>query len=139
MPQPFILAEQTHAFIRSVKWEVAVLPFGATEPHNLHMPYATDNFQVEEIGQRACAKAYEAGARVLLLPAMPFGVNTNHLQVPGGLALSVTPTTLLKLLADLVDSLERQGVRKLVLLNGHGGNELKPLTRELYHRTSVFL
>ena len=136
---PWILAEQTHAFIRSVKWEVAVLPFGATEPHNLHMPYATDNYQVEEIGRRACEKAYQAGAKVLLLPVMPFGVNTNHLQVPGGLALSVTPTTLLAILTDLVDSLQRQGVQKLMLLNGHGGNELKPLTRELHHRTSVFL
>src|SRR5438876_2806837 len=134
-----VLAEQTHAFIRSQHWEVAVLPFGATEPHNLHMPYGTDNFQVEAMGQRACEKAYGAGAKVLLLPTISFGVNTNHLQVPGGLALSVTPTTLLALLTDLVDSLERQGVRKLVLLNGHGGNELKPLTRELHHRTKVFL
>ena len=73
------------------------------------------------------------------MPAIPYGVNTNHLRIPGALACSVTPTTLLHLLTDLVDSLERQGVRKLVLLNGHGGNELKPLTRELHHRTSVFL
>jgi creatinine amidohydrolase len=139
MSHPWILAEQTHAFIREQKWEVAVLPFGATEPHNLHMPYATDNYQVEEIGSRACQKAYEAGARVLLLPTMPFGVNTNHLQVPGGVALSVTPTTLLAVITDLVESLEAQGIFKLVLLNGHGGNELKPWTRELHHRTNVFL
>src|SRR3954469_10657507 len=130
----FVLAEQTHQFIRSQKWEVAVLPFGATEPHNYHMPYGTDNYQVEEIGSRACEAAYQRGAKVLLLPTVPFGVNTNHLQIPGGLALSVTPTTLLRLLTDLVDSLERQGIRKLLLLNGHGGNELKPLTRELHHR-----
>src|SRR4051812_36483195 len=137
--RPWALAEQTHAAIRAQRWEVAVLPFGATEPHNLHMPYGTDNYQVEEIGSRACEAATKNGAKVLLLPTIPFGVNTNHLQVPGGLALSVTPTTLLRLLTDLVDSLERQGVRKLVLLNGHGGNELKPLTRELHHRTKVFL
>ncbi len=136
---PWILAEQTHAFIRSQEWQVAVLPFGATEPHNLHMPYATDNYQVEEIGSRACQKAYEAGAKVLLLPTVPFGVNTNHLEVPGAVALSVTPTTLLAVLTDLVESLEAQGIYKLVLLNGHGGNELKPLTRELHHRTGVFL
>src|SRR5271155_1092622 len=108
----WVLAEQTHAFLRARQWDVAVLPFGATEPHNLHMPYGTDNYQVEAIGQRACEKAYRAGARVLLLPAVPFGVNTNHLKIPGALALSVTPTTLLALLTDLVDSLERQGVRK---------------------------
>lgn len=133
------LDQQTHAFVRGRKWEAAVLPFGATEPHNLHMPYGTDTFQVEVLAGRACAKAFEQGASVIMLPAVPFGVNTNHLQVPGALALSVTPTTLLRLLTDLVDSLERQGVRKLVLLNGHGGNELKPLTRELHHRTKVFL
>jgi creatinine amidohydrolase len=137
--RPYILAEQNHAFIREQRWQAAVLPFGATEPHNLHMPYGTDNFQVEEIGRRACEFAYNAGAKVLLLPAVPFGVNTNHLQVPGALALSVNPTTLLAVLTDLVDALERQGLRKLVLLNGHGGNELKPLTRELHHQTKMFL
>jgi creatinine amidohydrolase len=91
------------------------------------------------LGDQACALAYQAGARVLLLPTIPYGVNTNHLKVPGALAMSVTPTTLLAILTDLVDSLERQGVRKLVLLNGHGGNELKPLMRELHHRTKVFV
>src|SRR5215472_423057 len=134
-----ILAEQTHAFVREQQWQAAVLPFGATEPHNLHMPYGTDTFQVDELAPRACERAYQAGARVALLPTIPYGVNTNHLRIPGALACSVTPTTLLHLLTDLVDSLERQGVRKLVLLNRHGGNELKPLMRELHHRTGVFL
>src|SRR3954452_12456612 len=136
---PFVLAEQTHATVRATRWEAAVLPFGATEPHNLHMPYGTDTFQVEELARRACARAYDAGAAVTLLPAVPFGVNTNHLQVPGALACSLTPTTLLRILTDLTDALSRQGVKKLLLLNGHGGNELKPLTRELHHRTDVFL
>jgi len=135
----WVLAEQTHAAIRARRWEAAVLPFGATEPHNLHLPYGTDNFEVEAIGRRACEHAYERGAAVLLLPTIPFGVNTNHLQIPGGLALSVTPSTLLKLLADLVESLERQGISKLLLLNGHGGNELKPLMRELHHRSKMFI
>lgn len=135
----WVLAEQNHAFIRSQAWQAAVLPFGATEPHNLHMPYGTDTIQVEEIGRRACEFAYRAGAKVLLLPTIPYGVNTNHLQIPGAVACSVTPTTLLRVLTDLVESLDRQGIRKLVLLNGHGGNELKPLTRELHHRTRVFL
>ena len=105
----------------------------------LFRSYGTDNIQVTAIGERACERAYKAGTRVVLLPTIPYGVNTNHLQVPGALACSVTPTTLLRILTDLVDSLERQGVRKLVLLNGHGGNELKPLTRELHHRSRVFL
>src|SRR5579862_695935 len=120
---PWVLSEQNHEFIRSKKWEVVVLPFGATEPHNFHMPYGTDNYETEAVGRRACERAYHKGASVLLLPGMPFGVNTNHLKVPGGLALSVTPTTLLKLITDLVDALSRQGIRKMMLLNDHGGNE----------------
>jgi creatinine amidohydrolase len=135
----WVLSEQQHGFIRSQKWEAAVLPFGATEPHNLHMPYGTDVYEVEVVGRRACERAYNNGAKVLLLPAIPFGVNTNHFKVPGAVTCSVTPTTLLAILTDLVDSLERQGIFKLVLLNGHGGNELKPLMRELHHRTTVFL
>jgi creatinine amidohydrolase len=135
----WVLAEVNHAFLREHPPAVAVLPFGATEPHNLHMPYGTDNFEVEAVATRACERAYRAGARVMLLPTVPFGVNTNHLQVPGGLACSVTPTTLLAILTDLVEALERQGVGKLLLLNGHGGNELKPLMRQLHHKTTVFL
>lgn len=135
----WVLAEQNHAFIRAHRWQVAVLPFGATEPHNLHMPYGTDNIQVQLIGEQACERAYKAGARVLLLPTMPFGVNTNHLKVPGAVTCSMTPTTLLHVISDLVESLQQQGVPKLVLLNGHGGNELKPLMRELHHRSSVFV
>lgn len=135
----WMLSEQNYHEMRNTQWEVVVLPFGATEPHNLHMPYGTDNFQVEQLAQQACEKAYNSGAKVLLLPTIPYGVNTNHLHVENSLVCSVTPTTLLKILSDLVDSMERQGVRKMILLNGHGGNELKPLTRELYHRTSMFL
>jgi creatinine amidohydrolase len=135
----FILAEQTHAFVREHGYQVAVLPFGATEPHNLHMPYGTDTFQVEELGRRACARAWERGGRVALLPAIPFGVNTNHLKVPGALACSLLPTTLLAIISDLTESMSLQGVKKLVLLNGHGGNELKPFMRQLHHRTDVFL
>src|SRR6266849_10147278 len=110
----WVLAESNHSLVRAQRWEVAVLPFGATEPHNLHMPYGTDNFEVEEVGRRACEFAYNAGAKVLLLPTIPYGVNTNHLKIPGALACSVTPSTLLHLLTDLVDSLERQGIRKMV-------------------------
>src|SRR5205807_1782959 len=112
----WILSETNYGRVKGRPFDAAVLPFGATEPHNLHMPYGTDTFQVEVLGRRACQQAYRAGARVVLLPSLPFGVNTNHLKVPGGLACSVTPTTLLALLSDLTESLERQGVRKLVLL-----------------------
>lgn len=135
----WVLANRTHAEIRATKWEVAVLPFGATEPHNFHLPYCTDVFEAETLAQRACKHAFERGAKVLCLPPIPFGVNTTQLEIPGAVTISVTPSTQLKLLGDIVDSLERQGIFKLVLVNAHGGNELKPLARELYTRSKVFI
>lgn len=138
-PLPFVLNQQNHDFVRRQKWQAAVLPFGATEPHNLHLPYGIDCFQVEAIATRACQHVWDAGAKVLQLPAVPFGVNTNYFQIPGAVALSVMPTTLLAILRDITDSLRRQGIKRLVLLNGHGGNELKPLLRQLHPDCGVFL
>lgn len=129
----------SHKQVREAKWEIAVLPFGATEPHNLHLPYGTDCFQVEEIGRRACDKANLKGARALMLPVIPFGVNTNYFQIPGGMTPGLNPTTLLAILRDVADSLSRQGLRKLLVLNGHGGNELKPFIRELHAQLPIFI
>jgi creatinine amidohydrolase len=117
--------------------EVAVLPLGATEPHNLHLPYGTDTLQVEVIADRACALAAEQGARVLCLPAIPYGTETNQMKFP--LAMNLNPSTLARVITDLVESLEAHGVRKAVLLNGHGGNDLKWVLRELHRTTSVHL
>src|SRR6516164_2275012 len=108
----WVLAELNHAVVRAQKWEAAVLPFGATEPHNLHMPYGTDTYQVDLIGSRACEYAYQRGGKALLLPSIPFGVNTNHLKITGAVTCSVKPTTLLHILTDIVDSLVRQGIGK---------------------------
>ena len=51
----WVLAEQTHGEVRRQKWNVAVLPFGATEPHNFHLPYGTDIFEADTLARRACA------------------------------------------------------------------------------------
>ncbi|MFO0889294.1 MAG: creatininase family protein [Isosphaeraceae bacterium] len=118
-------------------FEVAVLPLGATEPHNLHLPYGTDTFQVDVIGARACALAAERGARVLLLPAIPYGTETNQMRFP--LAMNLNPSTLARVITDLVESLQAHGIRKAVLLNGHGGNDLKWVLRELHRSTPVQL
>jgi creatinine amidohydrolase len=59
--------------------------------------------------------------------------------VPGSLACSLTPMTLLAVISDLAESMERQGVKKMLILNGHGGNEVKPILRQLHHRARIFL
>jgi creatinine amidohydrolase len=135
----WVLAEQNYDFIRSQKWDAVILPAAATEPHNLHMPYGTDIFEAEGIADRACEIAWKKGARVLRLPAIPFGVNTNYFGLKNAYACNLNPSTLYAVITDIVDAMERQGIRKMVLLNGHGGNELKPVIRELHHRSKMFL
>jgi creatinine amidohydrolase len=135
MSRPWILAETNYAATKETQFQVAVLPLGATEPHNLHLPYGTDVFEATTIGEHICEAAYRQGAKVVLLPTIPYGTETNLRAFP--LAMNVNPSTLFQFIRDLVSSLETSGVRKLMLLNSHGGNELKPLLRELYGRTSV--
>jgi creatinine amidohydrolase len=135
---PWRLADLTYGQVKSGSaYEVAVLPLGATEPHNLHLPYGTDTFQVETIANRACALASQQGARVLLLPAIAYGTETNQMGFP--LAMNLNPSTLCRVITDLVDSLATHDIRKAMLLNGHGGNDLKWVLRELHRATPVHL
>lgn len=134
---PWSLIESNLAQVRAAKYEVAVLPFGATEPHNLHLPYGTDVFEADFIGNEICKKANEIGGKVVLLPTVPYGTETNLAQFP--LAMNLQPTTILAILRDLVESISRSGIRKILLLNSHGGNDLKPFLRELYGCTPAQL
>lgn len=134
-PRPWILAETNYTATKERSFEVAVLPLGATEPHNLHLPYGTDVYEATTIGEHLCEAAHERGANILLLPTIPYGTETNMREFP--FAMNVNPSTLFQLIKDLVASLELSGVRKLVLLNSHGGNDFKPLLRELYGTTNV--
>jgi creatinine amidohydrolase len=136
--RPWHLAELTYHDLRDrPPFEVAVLPFGATEPHNLHLPYATDTIQAEVVADGACARAHGRGARVVLLPAIPYGTETNMARFP--LAMNLDPTTVLGVLTDLLGSLGRSGVGKCVILNGHGGNDFKWMLRQLYGKVGVHL
>lgn len=136
--RPWRLAEMNYEQVRDQPpFDVAVLPLGATEPHNLHMPYGTDTFQVDVIGERACALAAERGASVVLLPSLPYGTETNQMRFP--LAMNLNPSTVARVITDLVESLVTHGTRKCVLLNGHGGNDLKWVLRELHRTTPAHL
>lgn len=111
------------------KYSTAVLPWGATEPHNYHLPYGTDIFESEYIASAAAEYAWNKGAKVIVLPSIPFGVNTG--QINYQLTINMNPSTQLLVLKDIVDSLSRQSINKLVILNSHGGNDFKPMIREL--------
>ncbi len=135
--EPWRLSNITLADVSATRFRTAVLPFGATEPHNLHLPYGTDSLEADWIASEICRGAWEDGANVLLLPTIPYGTETNMRAFP--FAMNLTPSTLLQIIRDLVASLEGAGIEKLLLLNSHGGNDFKPMLRELYGSTRVQL
>ena len=137
MTRPWVLAESTWKTVGQTAYNVAVLPWGATEAHNYHLPYATDTIQAEAVAIESARLAWERGAKAVVLPGVPYGVNTGQLDIP--LCLNMNPSTQEALLRDLAASLDGQGVRKLVIVNGHGGNSFRQMIRELQPATRVFL
>ena len=126
----YILNETNWKQVKSEKYEVALLPWGATEPHNYHLPYGTDTLETTKIAETAAGKAWDRGAKVMVLPTIPFGVqNPGQIEIP--FCLHVPPSTQRILFGDLVKALSTQGIKKIILLNGHGGNDFKPLIREV--------
>ncbi len=128
--RPYVLAETNLKSVRDNPPQAVVLPWGATECHNMHLPYATDTLTVTRVAELACQKAWQQGARVYLLPTVAFGVDTNMLAFP--LVINMNPSTQLAVLKDVIASLKSAGVKKLLILNGHGGNDFNPLQRELF-------
>lgn len=111
------------------KYQLAVLPWGATEAHNYHLPYGTDNFETEAIAFESAKMAWERNARVVVLPTIPVGVNTGQTDI--SLTLNLYPSTQMAILGDLAESLAGHGMNKLLVLNGHGGNNFKQMIREV--------
>ncbi len=127
--RPYILNETNWKSVKGTTFEVAVLPWGATEAHNFHLPYGTDVIEAEAFAAEAARLAWEQGTKVIVLPAIPFGVNTGQHDIL--LDMNMNPSTQLMVLHDVVTVLDRQGINKLIILNGHGGNDFKAMIREL--------
>lgn len=115
----------TSAQIRERHPEIAVFGIGAIEQHSFHLPLGTDWLAVAEITRRV---AKELGA--FLVPALPFSMSECHGPMPGTVWLK--PKTLAAVITDVVNSLQAQGIHRIILVNGHGGNfVLEPMIREL--------
>lgn len=119
------------------KPQVAVIPVGAIEPHNRHLPYGQDFLHSTEVARRCVQKSWEATQKVILLPSLPYGVDCNLMAFP--FAMHIRQSTLDALITDLVRTLKQYDIRKIVLLNGHGGNEFKALIRQLQCDEDVHL
>jgi creatinine amidohydrolase len=128
--KPYILEQTNWKQVKNEKYDVAILPWGATEPHNYHLPYGTDSLETSKIAEEAAEKAWRKNVKIMVLPTIPLGVqNPGQIDLP--FCLHTKPSTQTLIFKDIVEALYNQGIRKLVLMNGHGGNDFKPMIREI--------
>jgi creatinine amidohydrolase len=132
-----VLAEVTWKHVMQATYEVAVLPWGATEAHNYHLPYATDNYEASAVAMESARIATGRGAKIIVLPTIPFGVQTGQVDIP--FCINLMPSTQALVLRDIVQSLEATTIRKLVILNGHGGNDFRQMIREVQVMTPLMI
>jgi len=115
---------------KTPSWDIAILPWGATEPHNGHLPYGTDVLSTRAISLDVAEKVSDRGVNLMVLPFVPFGSqNPGQSQLP--FCLHTSQHTQFCILTDIVKSLRRQGINKLLIINGHGGNGFKGMIRDL--------
>ena len=105
--------------------DICVLPVGSFEQHAGHLPLETDNVEAEFFA-RMIAEEVDAA----LLPTVQFGTCLEHSGFRG--SISLRPETLMGIIRDVADEVERQGFRIMILVNGHGGNHcLVPVVRRI--------
>jgi creatinine amidohydrolase len=130
--KPYVLSNTNWKTVKDQDYEIAVLPWGATEAHNYHLPYGTDTVETEYIATESARIAWEKKTKVMVLPCIPFGVNTGQLDIK--FCINMNPSTQHIVLTDIIDSILTQGIKKFVIINGHGGNNFKQSIREFKPR-----
>lgn len=131
------LTETNLSRLSKNRLEVAVIPIGATEPHNLHLPQGQDFFHTSWVAKRSCQLAWEKCKSVICLPAIPYGVDCNLMDFP--LAIHVSQSVLDAIIKDIILSLLKHGIKKILILNGHGGNDFAPFVRQMQCDCDVHL
>ena len=103
---------------RLAEVDVALLPVGAVEQHGPHLPLDTDAFDAEYLSHRVAEACSDP--KPLVLPLIPYGVSYHHDDFKG--TVSIANDTLAQIVYEIGMSVARNGTRKLVIINGHGGN-----------------
>lgn len=131
MDRTIDLSVSAYGFTRDLDYELALLPWGATEPHNLHLPYLTDAILSHDVAVDAAALALERyGRRCMVMPPVFMG-SQNPGQRDLKFCVHARYETQRSILYDTVASLHHQGMKRLLIVNGHGGNSFKNMIRDL--------
>jgi creatinine amidohydrolase/Fe(II)-dependent formamide hydrolase-like protein len=100
------------------KIDVALLPVGAIEQHGPHLPLDTDSFDADYLARKVAENCSDP--KPLVLPLIPYGVSYHHDDFSG--TISVGNETLSRMVYEIGISVAKNGIKKLVIINGHGGN-----------------
>lgn len=125
------LSVSNYGKVKSLNYDLVILPWGATEPHNLHLPYLTDCILSHAIALDAAKQALkEYNIRCMVMPYVTAGAQ-NPGQRELDFCIHYRYETQKAILTDIIASLYTQGYRRLVIINGHGGNSFKSMIRDL--------
>jgi len=116
----YLLGESTWPEVRErlKEVDVALLPVGSLEQHGLHLPLDTDAFDADYLAQQVAATCSDP--KPLVLPLLSYGVSYHHEDFAG--TISISNETLSRLVYEIGISAARNGITKLIIINGHGGN-----------------
>lgn len=109
---------------------VVVLPIGSVEQHGPHLPLDVDNFLIWNICEEA---AQRAEGEILLMPPVPYGFETHHMDFPG--TIDIQPEHLLHFMLDITTSVARHGFERILIADGHGSN--MPILDLVARRTNI--
>ncbi len=117
---------------------IILLPMGSHEDQGPHAPMG-DYLLAEKVAELAAIRATEAGTPTYVAPVLPFGGADWFGPMIGGIAIS--QATLISVITDMVESLHRNGLTRIIVINGHGGNvgPIAEVARKLYLEKKIAL
>ena len=125
------LSISNYGITKNIVYDLVILPWGATEPHNYHLPYLTDSLLAHDISVEAALvakKLYDVNCMVL--PTINMGPQ-NPGQRDLKFCIHTRYETQKAILTDIVSSLYIQGFRRMLIVNGHGANSFKNMIRDI--------
>lgn len=118
---------------------VVLLPLGAFEQHGKHLPLKVDEFMVNNIANESVRKSHQKKISAVVAPVIWSGYSPHHLDFPG--TISIRDETLTNLIMDIVESLVKNKLERILILNGHGGNSaiLKNVGQKLKYDKNIYI
>ena len=132
MTEQIDLSNTCYGKVKDIHYTMAILPWGATEPHNYHLPYLTDSILSHAVSVDTAKEVLKkTGKYVMVLPPVNAG-SQNPGQHILPFCIHYRYETQKAILSDIISALKRQGINKLLIVNGHGGNSFKNMIRDIY-------